>query len=260
MKKMAAFISMFCIFNLLVLIGLFGFMMGTGRLDKTKLQAISDLVRHNGTPKDLREKVDDFWKPVAASQPATASAPASQPSTPENDLGLPATAEERIDFLQKRLEEGRLQMENEAQDLQHRQELLEQKQAQLELDQKKLAEDKKVFDAQVAAAKTGVNDAGFDKAMSFFDGLKPKQVKDLLSGMQVSDAAKFIGAMEPDRAAKVMAEFKSPAEKQFLGDLVDQVRGAHGNTGTGAATAPSAAVNASPEPAGLAAARARPGP
>ena len=257
MKKLMTFISIFCILNFLVLIGLAGYLAGTGRLDKTKLQAISDLVRHSGTPENLRQKVDDFWKPVAMTQPATASAPASQP-TPLNAAGLPATAEEGIDYLQKNLQEGRLRLENAAQDLQHRQDLLEQKQGDLELAQQKLAEDKKVFEAQVAAAKAGANDAGFDKAMTLFDGLKPKQVKDLLVAMQVSDAAKFVGAMEADRAAKVMAEFKSPTEKTFLGDLVDQVRGAHGNTGTGAATTPAAA--APPESADLAAARGRAGP
>ena len=73
MKKAMAFISMFCILNFLVLAGLLGFLVQSGRLDKSKVQTISDMLKHSGTPKDLRENVDEFWKPVSATQPATAS-------------------------------------------------------------------------------------------------------------------------------------------------------------------------------------------
>ena len=90
-----------------------------------------------------------------------------------------------------------------------------------------------MFEAQVAAAKSGTDDAGFQKALALFDGLKPKQVKDLLMGMQVTDAAKYVSAMDADRAGKIIAEFKNGDEKTFIGNVVDQVRGARKARGAG---------------------------
>ena len=56
MKK---FLIFFCVLNLLVLVGLIGYLLGTGRLDKPKMQAIADILRHKGTPEKFREQVQN---------------------------------------------------------------------------------------------------------------------------------------------------------------------------------------------------------
>ncbi len=268
MKKILGLISTICILNVLMMGGLAGFLWQTGRLDKAKVQTISDMLKRPGTPEKLRENVDDLMKPVAATRPAEGTAdgaatqagtePAAQPAKTEAG-GLPATAEDRIDYLQKTMEQARLRLEDQAQNQQHEQELLAQEQGDLDLAQQKLSDDRKVFEAQVAASKAAKNDNGFATALSLFDELKPKQVKDLLMGMTVPDAAKYVTAMEPDRAAKILAEFKSDPEKTFMGSVMDMLRGVHPAAGTGAATAPVAA-QAPSEAADLGGPRARAGP
>lgn len=243
MKKLFSFISLICVLNVLMLGGIAGFLWGTGRLDKGKAQTIADILKQPGTPAGFREKVYDLMTPVAATGPATATAPATQSAVAEADALEPATADERIDYMHKALEADRLRMENEAQNLRHQQELLAQMQSQLELDRKDLAAQKKSFDDRVAAAKGNKDTAGFDKTMALFQELKPKQVKDLLTSMQEDEAVRYLAAMEPDQAAKIIAEFKSPTEKAFLNTVMDRLRGKQGGgttsgdpSGTGAAS------------------------
>src|SRR5579862_4377122 len=108
MKKIGSFISIICIINVLMLAGFVGFLWGTGRLDKTKAQAIGDLLKQQGTPEDLRVKLYDIMTPMTApatqTQPATSTAPSLAGGIGE----APATAQERIDYVQKMLEQERL--------------------------------------------------------------------------------------------------------------------------------------------------------
>ncbi len=82
MKKLASLFTLLCIFNLLALAGLIGFLLATGRLDGPKANAIADLLRHKGTPNKFREQLYDILQPT--SQPAIA--PASQPALASGDL------------------------------------------------------------------------------------------------------------------------------------------------------------------------------
>ena len=138
-------------------------------------------------------------------QPATASAPAV--------AGRPGqcgarTAQERIDYLQKVLEEERLRLESEAQKTASAAGIARSKQNQLDMDRRSLADQKKAYEQTLAGATTQSDAAGFQKSMALFDELKPKQVKDLLMVMPADQVARYIAAMEPDRAAKIIAEFK----------------------------------------------------
>jgi flagellar motility protein MotE (MotC chaperone) len=237
MKKLASFISVLCIINVLMLLGLGGYLWTTNRLNKPKVQTIADMIRHPGAPEGLRAKVYDIMTPATA--PGTQTRPQTANPSPNRGglTGLePATAQERIDYLQKVLEEERLRLENESQKLRQQQDLLVQKQAQLDLDRKTLAEQKKAFEQSLAATTTQSDAAGFQKSLDLFAELKPKQVKDLLTPMSVDQIARYLAAMEPDRAAKIIAEFKSSEEKTLLNQVLDKVRGVASASGTRAAS------------------------
>jgi len=242
MKKLGTFISVICIINVLMLAGFVGFLFGTGRLDKPKAQAIGDMLKQPGTPEGLRAKLYDIMTPAAATQtrPATTSAPATGLATGSVEV-TPATAQERIDYVQKVLEQERLRLETETQKLHQQQELVLEKMRQLETSKGELEKQRKEYEQKLASADTQSDKAGFDKSMAIFDELKPKQIKDLLMSMPPADVARYISTMEPDRAAKVMAEFKSPDEKAIIGGVLDKVRGAKDSSGMGAATGTPAA-------------------
>jgi hypothetical protein len=238
MKKIGTLISLICIVNILILLGFAGYLLGTGRLNRPKAQTIADMLRQPATPEGLRAKVQEIMAPPTAtaasqSRPATGSAPALR-------MGLtglePATAQERIDYLQKVLEVERLRLESEAQKLHEEQELLVAKQNQLDLERKTLADQRKAYEQTIAGATTKSDAAGFQKSMELFDQLKPKQVKDLLIAMPADQVARYLAAMEPDRAAKIIAEFKSADEKVLLNEALDKVRGVSSGAGTRAAS------------------------
>ena len=237
MKKMASFISILCIVNVLMLAGIAGYLWATNRLNKPKAQTIADMLRQPGAPEGLRAKVFDIMAPAPATATAPRSATGTAPATRNGLTGLePATAQERIDYLQKVLEEERLRLENEAQKVRQQQDLLVEKQAKLDAELKKLAQDKKVYEQSLAATTTQSDAAGFQKSLDLFAELKAKQVKDLLTSMPVDQVARYLAAMEPDRAAKILAEFKSADEKVLLNQALDRIRGVSSVSGTRAAS------------------------
>ncbi len=248
MKKLFTFIMMIVLLNLFAAAGLVGYLLATGRLDKPKALVISDLLRHPGTPKDLRTQVAEILMPGPATAPATG--PASRPGVSLAEAG-PATAEERIDFARQAMEQERLRLDAERQNLRHEHELLERLQAKIDADRKRVDEDKKTFDASVSQTTAKGNEEAFTRTMALYDELKPKQLKDLfMPPTSAEEAAKYLGAMEPERAAKIISEFKTESEKQQIGLVLKRLR----ETGTSAASAPpttpaAPSAPASPAPA-----------
>jgi flagellar motility protein MotE (MotC chaperone) len=235
---------MLCLLNLLAVGGLLGYLIATQRVDKTKAVVIADLLRHPGTPENLRLGVNALLTPAAATAPATG--PASRPALAH--LDGPATAEARIDFARQAMEQERLRLELEAQDLRHRQELLERLQARVEADRKKVDEDRKSFDRLVAQSNSKSNDESFTRTMALYDELKTKQIKELFGTMAPELAARYLSAMTPERAAKIIAEFKTEDDRKRLAPILERFTG----SGTASASASLAATPpATPAPAAV---------
>jgi flagellar motility protein MotE (MotC chaperone) len=255
MKKLVTFLMMILLLNLFAAAGLAGYLVATGRLDKPKAVVIADLLRHQGTPKDLRTQVTDILEPAPATAPATG--PASRPAGSLADAG-PATAEERIDFARQAMEQERLRLDAERQNLRHEHELLERMQAKIDADRKRVDEDKKNFEQSVTQTAAKTNDEAFTRTMALYAELKPKQLKDLFLPMPQDEVAKYLKAMDPERAAKIITEFKSEPEKSYINAVLKRLR----ETGTDSASAPlttPAATDApaSPAPASATASNAK---
>lgn len=159
------------------------------------------------------------------------------------------------------MEQERLRLEMEAQDLRHRQELLERLQAKIEGDRKKVEEDRKAFEQAVALAASGTGEETFQKTLALYDELKPKQLKDLFIPMGDELAARYLGAMAADRAAKIIAEFKTAEERAFILTVLERLREngtAHASEGAAASrTMPAAPAPGLPAAAPAAAPAAR---
>ncbi|HVS70109.1 MAG TPA: hypothetical protein VHQ47_02525 [Phycisphaerae bacterium] len=222
MKKIASFLSLLAIFNLLALAAVIIYLSSTNRLDGAKAHAIADLLRHQGEPPALREKLADILDPKpAATAPATQSA-ATQSS--DGDIPLAASAQDRLDFARQAMEQERLRLETQAQDLQHRQELLEREQAAFAQKVDALEKDKKDFDARVAAASTKTKDDNFQKSLALYDQMKPDQIKEIFVGMQPDVVADFLLAMDPSRAGKIIGEFQTDQEQKYIASVLELIR------------------------------------
>jgi hypothetical protein len=246
MKKIMQFLTMLCVLNVFMVIGLAGYLVGTGRLDKEKGGAIVDLLRHKGTPTKFRETVYDILEPVATTAPATQAT--TNPASLAEDQGLRsvASAQERIAFAHQMMEQERLSLENEAQDLRHRQELLLALQADVQAKLKKIEDAKKESEPKAATAEAKVREENFQKTLALYDELKPKQIKDIFIDNKDPDlAASYLVAMDPSRAAKIVGEFKTPEEQQFIVLVLDRIR----TRGTGSASGNAAAQLTAAAPA-----------
>jgi flagellar motility protein MotE (MotC chaperone) len=248
MKKLASLLLLLCILNLLAVAGLVGYLVATERLDKQKASAIVDLLRHKGTPDKFRETLYDILEPT----PSTSTAPASQPAlaadTPSSDT-TPGSAQDRINASHQALDQETLRLENQAQELRHRQELLVQLQADVTAKLKKIDDEKQAFEKRVAQVNTQAADDSFQKSLALYNELKSKQVKDLFMPMPPDEIAKFLTAMDPDRAAKIIGEFKTPDEARAIAIVLDRIRTA-GTTSASASASTTNAVAASPAPPG----------
>jgi flagellar motility protein MotE (MotC chaperone) len=242
MKKLLSLISLISVLNILAIGGMIGFLCGTGRLDKAKAQAITDILKKPGTPAGFREKIGDLFAPPSSTQPAAGEGALTRPSLAGGESILregevpPASAEERISFLRRVQEEERLRLQAIEQDLRNRQDLLVKKQAQVQAAQANLDRDKAALQKQLTEASTTHDGAGFQKTMALFEELKPSQIKDLLRPMGTDEAARYIAAMEPDQAARIIGEFKTGEEKEFVATVMERLRAPNSAVGTGAAS------------------------
>ena len=229
MKKLVTLFALFCVLNVLMIGGLIGFLAGTGRLDRTKFQTIADLLHHQGTPDNLRNNVYDILEPSTA--PSTA--PSSRPAMSLGGDSTPASAEERIDYRGQAMEQERMRVENQAQNLRNQQKLLEQMQARVEETLRKIDDQKKSFEQTVTQTTSKSVEESFQKSLALYDELKPKQVKDLFLPMTPALVAKYLQAMDTDRAGKIISEFQTPEERTFIASVIDRIRSAGTDSASG---------------------------
>ncbi len=56
--------------------------------------------------------------------------------------------------------------------------------------------------------------------------MKPKQVKDVFAGLPEDVVVRYLRAMQPRQATKILSEFKTPAELERVKVLMERVRAA----------------------------------
>ena len=235
MSKWRPFIMTILTLNLLMVAGLLGFVLATGRLDMQKGQAILDILRHQGTPADFRHQIAELLTPP----PPTATAPATQHDlkrfqTDDGTTSALASAADRIEYARQAMEQERLHLDREAQDLRHRQELLETQRRLIESRLTQIDSERKDFAQQVKATLSKSQDQNFTRTLQLYTELKPKQVKDLFVELRNEDTiCDFIKAMDPERASRIIGEFKTPEERQMISRVLEKIRAA----GPAAATA-----------------------
>lgn len=259
MKKIIANIILL---NVLALIGVIGFLFATGRIDKEKSLTILDLLKHKGTPEKLRDHTYELL--TAATQGSGSTQPSTQAGgAPAN----PGSAADRLAAAGASLEADRMKLENEARELRHRQELLETLQAQVAQQMAKLQADRTAYENQVKSAAGKTNDDAFNRSLKLYAEMKPRQIKEVFYGLAkgfspeaataptipspatIELVAKYLLAMDKEKAGKIIAEFKTPEEKAFITSVLEKIRTA----------TPAGAPAASPQPALSASAAVQPG-
>jgi len=242
MKKIGTFLLTVAVLQLLMLVGLVGYLAATGRLDKAKGTVILDMLKQPGTPDKLRDKVADIFQPEPA---ATGSAPATNVASrmalsrnAEGALADVATASDRILYAEQATEKERLRLELEAQNLRRQQEVLDKERRSVEEKLAQIQTERKEFEARAAAADAKSRDESFTQSLTLYNELKTKQVKDLFLAMPADVVGTYLKAMEPERASKIIGEFKTTDEQKFITGVLEKIRTAGTPNAVGDSTGP----------------------
>lgn len=224
MRKFMSFVMLVAFLNLLALGGLAAYAVATGRLDGAKAAVMLDLVKHPGTPEKLRENVAELLEPPPA---ATSTAPATQAQLVRLDdgsLSTVASAMDRIEKVQQAMEKERLKLDQEARNLLARQKLLDDLRLDLERRVAQLETDRAAFEKHMETVNNQQADENFATTLALYGELKPRQVKEIFITLEPELVARYVRAMEADKATKVIGEFKNEDERKFIAGVLELIR------------------------------------
>ena len=222
MKKLWNVLVLTLALNFVLLAGGIGYLYQTKRIDKEKVHAIKEVL----------------FPPPAVDPPTTQ--PTSQPATqPVLDLdallaahaSLPAA--EQVQLLQRTFDFRMTELDRRNREIASQFDLVKNAQAQLQAERQAFEVRRAALETREQQATRLAADKGFQDALKLYETLKPKQVKDVFAGLADEVVVRYLRAMEPVRAAKIIKEFKTPAEVQRVKVLMEQVRAAE----TGSASA-----------------------
>src|SRR5437588_457561 len=79
-------------------------------------------------------------------------------------------------------------------------------------------------------AATEAQDKGFQDSLALYNSMQPKQVKDVFTSLDDATVMKYLRAMDPSRAAKIIKEFKTPADTERVQRIIEMIRAQQAGT------------------------------
>ena len=186
-----------------------------GRLDRTRFEAIRLVLYPPPAP-----------VPAAATQPA---APARvEPVLQLGELlaqksGL-STAEQ-LEFIQQTFDARMAEVDRRQRELADLQRQVDMANSALARDRTALDAEKKQLADREQLAATLAADKGFQDSLKLYQSMPAKQVKQLFMAMDDETVARYLQAMEPRGATKIVREFKAPDEVQRIQRVLERMRG-----------------------------------
>ena len=178
--------------HLLGVIGLVGYAAVSGKLSVQR--------------RELYKKV---WDGVALVEPD------------ESDEPVDEATEASSEQVTEQLNQARAQKELLTLDIQRHLEDLENMKRSVQAAQNKLVKDRteyvaamETFESQLERQNQAAKNEGFLRELDYFSRLKPKLAKEDFMAMSDDDAARFLAAMKPDVATKILNQFRSDAEQE----------------------------------------------
>lgn len=216
MKKLLSAIVFVLAINFLAVLGGAGWLFQSGKMDREKLGLIKDMLFAEPKPPE-----------VVATQPSTQPA-TTEPTTLKLDELLAKYAGrrtgEQVELIQQSIDAQAVALDRRSRELDdlmkqilREKEELARKTATLDADRKHLAEQEQ---KQVADA----SDKGFQDSLKLFIAMPGKQAKAAFMDLDDATVARYLQAMPPRSASKIIKEFKTPAEQTRINLVLDRMR------------------------------------
>lgn len=222
MKRATWYAMLILLFlHLFVVVGFGTWLYTSGRLNKERLAAVYDMFKPTIAEQEAEEQ--RLAKEIEAEKFKQEEAirlkkAGDGPITLSDRMAERREVDEGTQLKLDRLERAKLDIQGQI------------ARAQASLDEKaaKLAKDRAAFDEHIAERTEKLASDDFNQAVALLSAQKPKQAKAMLQTMladgEQERVVDYLAAMQNRIAAKVLAEFKDPAEVAQATELVNALR------------------------------------
>jgi hypothetical protein len=218
--------------NFLAVAGGAAYLYKDGRLDAKRVEAIRLVLYPPPAP------------PAATTQPVAEKG--AEPVLRLGELleqksGL--TTGEQLEYIQHTFDARMAEMDRRQRELADLQRQVDMANQSLARDRTALdAEKKRLADREQLAA-TLAADKGFQDSLKLYQAMPARQVKQVFLSMDDEAVSRYLQAMEPRGATKIVREFKTPDEQQRIQRVLDRMRGSGASASAGAGASAGATAN-----------------
>jgi hypothetical protein len=219
MRSLWQAISILAVLHLLLLIAVAGWLYGTERINRQRLERLRDVFAL--TIEQEKEK--------KAAEEAEAQKAAEEAERLARHAGLgPQSTAQRLAQTQIRDELMLRQMERTVAEINDLRNSLKLAQDRMEKEKAELLAARREVEQRLAELQGRFDDEGFQKNIDLFERLPGKQVKeiflDLAAKGQADQVVAYLQAMQPRKAAGVLKEFKTEQEVALAVELTERLR------------------------------------
>jgi hypothetical protein len=235
MKKLWNALVLALAANFLLAAGAVAWLYQTGRLDRERVAAIRKIVLDHPEPPEPKEE---------AAQPPAATTRPSMSLEALLDKHTGKRAGEQVEVVQQAFDAQSVLLDRRRREV-------EDLASQVARQQEKLAEDRAALEAErrgltdrEAAARGAAGDKGFQDSLKMYSAMPARQVKGVFVSMPDEAVVRYLRALPPRTATKIVKEFKTPEETERIRKIMDRMQ-------QGEPTTRPAAANAGPAEAAL---------
>lgn len=200
--------------NFLAVAGGVGWLWNDGRLGKEQVAQIKQILYPPPAPPS-----------VDADAPAD---PTTQPAGMKlEDLLAKAagrTAAEQVEFLQQSFDAQAAQLDRRQRELLDLQRQIDLAKGQLATDRAKLAAGQQKLLADQQLQEKLANDKGFQDSLNLYQTMPSRQVKGVFMTLEDEVVVRYLQAMPPRTASKIVKEFKTPDEVARIRRVLERMR------------------------------------
>jgi hypothetical protein len=214
LKKLSMVALLVLAINFLAVAGGAGYLLGTGKLDKEKITQIAAIL-FPPPPPPAPEKKDE-------PDPATTQPLLRLDRLLEQTAGK--SAGEQVEFIRSAFDAQAAVLDRQRRELLDMKRQIELAQSQLEKDRADADTREKSLADRATRQAQMEKDEGFAGSLAVYNTLPTKQVKDLFMGLDEPTVVRYLQAMDPSRAGRILKEFKTPEESSRAQSLLEAMR------------------------------------
>jgi len=151
-------------------------------------------------------------------------APTEEIQTAQAEEEAPQPASARIETKEAEKEIAVRQVERELELLRNMRFTLDVLQRNLNQQKKELEEKEAAFAGALETERKKMESEGFRKALQDYSSMKSKYAKNDLMKMEDAEAVRYLSAMKPDVATRILNQFKTPQEQEKRMRLLKQLK------------------------------------